>query len=189
MGFRRWTASLPGWTDRRRANSCRKGVAIDAEPAYKAPPPFAGWSSPVARQAHNLKVISSNLVPATTLIEPTLSPLLSGLFSFWAKPAMAAPTSGSARVAASSPVLRRSSSAMLAGSLTGDRAGAASSASRCASGVSSSSSSPCSPADPAAADAGVVPGRPAGHRSVPFSADARSPSVNARRRTLRACDG
>ena len=27
--------------------------------------PNAGWSSPVARQAHNLKVISSNLVPAT----------------------------------------------------------------------------------------------------------------------------
>ena len=26
---------------------------------------IAGWSSPVARQAHNLKVISSNLVPAT----------------------------------------------------------------------------------------------------------------------------
>ena len=25
----------------------------------------AGWSSPVARQAHNLKVASSNLVPAT----------------------------------------------------------------------------------------------------------------------------
>ena len=27
----------------------------------------AGWSSPVARQAHNLKVISSNLVPATKI--------------------------------------------------------------------------------------------------------------------------
>ena len=27
----------------------------------------AGWSSPVARQAHNLKVISSNLIPATTV--------------------------------------------------------------------------------------------------------------------------
>jgi hypothetical protein len=27
--------------------------------------PFAGWSSPVARQAHNLKVVSSNLAPAT----------------------------------------------------------------------------------------------------------------------------
>jgi hypothetical protein len=26
---------------------------------------FAGWSSPVARQAHNLKVVSSNLAPAT----------------------------------------------------------------------------------------------------------------------------
>jgi hypothetical protein len=25
----------------------------------------AGWSSPVARQAHNLKVVSSNLAPAT----------------------------------------------------------------------------------------------------------------------------
>jgi hypothetical protein len=27
----------------------------------------AGWSSPVARQAHNLKVASSNLAPATKL--------------------------------------------------------------------------------------------------------------------------
>jgi hypothetical protein len=26
----------------------------------------AGWSSPVARQAHNLKVVSSNLAPATS---------------------------------------------------------------------------------------------------------------------------
>ncbi len=28
---------------------------------------IAGWSSPVARQAHNLKVVSSNLAPATNL--------------------------------------------------------------------------------------------------------------------------
>jgi hypothetical protein len=27
----------------------------------------AGWSSPVARQAHNLKVVSSNLAPATKI--------------------------------------------------------------------------------------------------------------------------
>ena len=27
----------------------------------------AGWSSPVARQAHNLKVVGSNPTPATTL--------------------------------------------------------------------------------------------------------------------------
>lgn len=28
----------------------------------------AGWSSPVARQAHNLKVVGSNPTPATNLI-------------------------------------------------------------------------------------------------------------------------
>jgi hypothetical protein len=28
-------------------------------------PPVAGWSSPVARQAHNLKVVGSNPTPAT----------------------------------------------------------------------------------------------------------------------------
>ena len=40
-----------------------------AQPAEGARPtqiPSAGWSSPVARQAHNLKVVSSNLAPATT---------------------------------------------------------------------------------------------------------------------------
>ena len=30
----------------------------------------AGWSSPVARQAHNLKVAGSNPAPATTLSDP-----------------------------------------------------------------------------------------------------------------------
>ena len=29
----------------------------------------AGWSSPVARQAHNLKVVSSNLAPATNILK------------------------------------------------------------------------------------------------------------------------
>ena len=28
----------------------------------------AGWSSPVARQAHNLKVVGSNPAPATTFV-------------------------------------------------------------------------------------------------------------------------
>ena len=28
----------------------------------------AGWSSPVARQAHNLKVIGSNPIPATKIL-------------------------------------------------------------------------------------------------------------------------
>ena len=31
----------------------------------------AGWSSPVARQAHNLKVTGSNPVPATKYINKT----------------------------------------------------------------------------------------------------------------------
>jgi hypothetical protein len=32
----------------------------------------AGWSSPVARQAHNLKVVGSNPTPATIFIAPLL---------------------------------------------------------------------------------------------------------------------
>jgi hypothetical protein len=35
---------------------------------------IAGWSSPVARQAHNLKVIGSNPIPATKLMKnPAIS--------------------------------------------------------------------------------------------------------------------
>src|SRR5213593_408632 len=41
----------------------------------------AGWSSPVARQAHNLKVVGSNPTPATT---DSLTPGLGvGLSRFW----------------------------------------------------------------------------------------------------------
>src|ERR1044071_7769641 len=37
-------------------------------PCRTTKPHNAGWSSPVARQAHNLKVIGSNPIPATILI-------------------------------------------------------------------------------------------------------------------------
>src|SRR3546814_7172831 len=37
-----------------------------ADPGPHRPLGDAGWSSPVARQAHNLKVTGSNPVPATT---------------------------------------------------------------------------------------------------------------------------
>ena len=42
----------------------------------------AGWSSPVARQAHNLKVIGSNPIPATKLspVSQALGPYLPGFF-------------------------------------------------------------------------------------------------------------
>jgi hypothetical protein len=38
----------------------------------------AGWSSPVARQAHNLKVTGSNPVPATNPTELDITPPLTG---------------------------------------------------------------------------------------------------------------
>jgi hypothetical protein len=38
----------------------------------------AGWSSPVARQAHNLKVIGSNPIPATIFFIQQLSFLFNG---------------------------------------------------------------------------------------------------------------
>ena len=45
--------------------------------------PGAGWSSPVARQAHNLKVAGSNPAPATNFIDSTGKPLSpSGFFAF-----------------------------------------------------------------------------------------------------------
>src|SRR5579863_3171976 len=42
----------------------------------------AGWSSPVARQAHNLKVRGSNPLPATTLTCSSSSPVATG-FLLW----------------------------------------------------------------------------------------------------------
>jgi hypothetical protein len=38
----------------------------------------AGWSSPVARQAHNLKVVGSNPTPATTDSKQALPPIPGG---------------------------------------------------------------------------------------------------------------
>ena len=46
---------------------------------------IAGWSSPVARQAHNLKVVGSNPTPATNVFNDLGSPLL-GLNSVWVAP-------------------------------------------------------------------------------------------------------
>ena len=37
------------------------------DPARRLPLVGAGWSSPVARQAHNLKVVGSNPTPATKI--------------------------------------------------------------------------------------------------------------------------
>jgi hypothetical protein len=41
---------------------------------------IAGWSSPVARQAHNLKAVGSNPTPATNLEIPDLFNANQGFF-------------------------------------------------------------------------------------------------------------
>ncbi len=51
-------ASFPGHRARRQAQTT----------------PGAGWSSPVARQAHNLKVAGSNPAPATTDVDLVMPP-------------------------------------------------------------------------------------------------------------------
>ena len=83
---RRWYCLL----SRGRVGRCQvaKPPSIDApfSPAPPVPPDrfiAAGWSSPVARQAHNLKVGGSNPPPATNFIYPISRPLsLSGLLAF-----------------------------------------------------------------------------------------------------------
>src|SRR5262245_51944748 len=47
----------------------------------------AGWSSPVARQAHNLKVIGSNPIPATKDHQNPRSPTARGCLILGASPA------------------------------------------------------------------------------------------------------
>jgi hypothetical protein len=47
------------------APPAKGGVVISAACQTASARFIAGWSSPVARQAHNLKVVSSNLAPAT----------------------------------------------------------------------------------------------------------------------------
>ena len=47
---------------------CSAGLTLDVQPAsdiIQFTPNDAGWSSPVAREAHNLEVTGSNPVPAT----------------------------------------------------------------------------------------------------------------------------
>jgi hypothetical protein len=61
--FQHRLALTPGWSSpRRHEPTINKSRALDP-----IDPDNAGWSSPVARQAHNLKVAGSNPAPATNL--------------------------------------------------------------------------------------------------------------------------
>ena len=67
----KYAAACPlGW----RRRSCLQTVARDRRTIG------AGWSSPVARQAHNLKVVGSNPTPATTVTEQPPSESLGAVF-------------------------------------------------------------------------------------------------------------
>ncbi len=50
----------------------QKGVDSQVGATHVAPPLVAGWSSLVARQAHNLKVAGSNPAPATNFFRGML---------------------------------------------------------------------------------------------------------------------
>ncbi len=58
---------VPHQPRHRRAPNSPKTLS-QAPPVGPGKPTNAGWSSPVARQAHNLKVIGSNPIPATNII-------------------------------------------------------------------------------------------------------------------------
>src|SRR3569623_1413936 len=66
--FRTRSLSLPGpMVLRLKARESRSspGLPYTAHHPSSQTPLGAGWSSPVARQAHNLKVVGSNPAPAT----------------------------------------------------------------------------------------------------------------------------
>ena len=56
---------LKTWESRSPPNLERSTLSKQYKYKTKQSPPVAGWSSPVARQAHNLKAAGSNPAPAT----------------------------------------------------------------------------------------------------------------------------
>jgi hypothetical protein len=58
-----------GWSSRSPQSAENQQHRARQPPKTRTNPDNAGWSSPVARQAHNLKVIGSNPIPATTFTE------------------------------------------------------------------------------------------------------------------------
>ena len=65
----RESRSLPGLQSTKLKTSLQNLLSTSPAPKrWTKPSHPAGWSSPVARQAHNLKVVSSNLAPATKYV-------------------------------------------------------------------------------------------------------------------------
>ena len=72
LPLKRWKSrTLPGFEAGalRKTHSLVSGRSAAFQPDSNV---AAGWSSPVARQAHNLKVVGSNPTPATNKIPGNL---------------------------------------------------------------------------------------------------------------------
>ena len=87
LSLKRWKSrSSPGivagaQTTRIKQEPIHKRLPAPTKGDQRPPPgTVAGWSSPVARQAHNLKVTGSNPVPATILICKALTEASAGAF-------------------------------------------------------------------------------------------------------------
>ena len=92
---------------RRKTNAFRASGTVFRFAESRCPKYFhrAGWSSLVARQAHNLKVAGSNPAPATNFLEECCA----SSFSFVPKRRLPC-TNGEARVCSASPKAIQSSS-------------------------------------------------------------------------------
>ena len=66
----RESRSLPGQKSQYRIMFSVSSFLSDLKSKFRAADINAGWSSPVARQAHNLKVAGSNPAPATNFLVP-----------------------------------------------------------------------------------------------------------------------
>ena len=64
LSLKRWKSRTPPGLE---TGAARRKTHSQTQNPTGAIAPVAGWSSPVARQAHNLKVTGSNPVPATIL--------------------------------------------------------------------------------------------------------------------------
>ena len=73
-------ASVIGVIRSEEHNSDPKGPQYPTRPNNR--PSVAGWSSPVARQAHNLKAAGSNPAPATNVTELQKGPANAGPLAF-----------------------------------------------------------------------------------------------------------
>ena len=73
LTLKRWKSRTPpgiaAGVAHGKTHSQVKGLTLSGRPfsrLWRETHGAAGWSSPVARQAHNLKVVGSNPTPATT---------------------------------------------------------------------------------------------------------------------------